>query len=69
MRVDASISYHHVLTDTSSLSLTLGGLNFLNRNNIINRYYRVSPHDSGMAQEIDNLSLAFVPNISFRFNF
>ena len=69
MRVDASISYNHDFTDTSSLSLTLGGLNFLNRKNIINRYYRVSPDDSEMAQEIDNLSLAFVPNISFRINF
>lgn len=69
MRVDASISYCHNFTDTSSLSLTLGGLNILNRKNVINRYYRVSPDNDAMAQEIDNLSLVFTPNISVRFNF
>lgn len=69
MRIDASISYGYDFTDTSSLSLTLGFLNILNRKNVINRFYRVSSDDSTMAQEVDNLSLAFTPNVSARFNF
>lgn len=69
MRVDASISYYYNFTDTSSLSVTFGGLNILNRKNVINRYYRVSSDDSATAQEIDNVSLTFTPNVSARFNF
>lgn len=68
-RVDLSSSYNIDLTDVGSLQIGLGILNLLNKENVINRYYRVDPEDNRSVIEINNTSLGFTPNASLRFNF
>lgn len=68
-RVDFSSSYSFNFTEKTDASLSLGLLNILNRENIINRYYRVSNDSPHETLEIDNTSLGFTPNILFKITF
>lgn len=69
VRVDLSASYSFDLSTSGKLKLGLGILNLLNRENIINRYYRVDSEDNQKAVEINNKSLGFTPNASVKFTF
>ncbi|MFD0977471.1 carboxypeptidase-like regulatory domain-containing protein [Salinimicrobium gaetbulicola] len=69
VRVDLSASYSFDLSNSGKLQLGLGILNLLNRENIINRYYRVDSEDNQKAIEINNKSLGFTPNASVNFTF
>lgn len=68
-RVDLSSSYNIDFPNTGTLKIGLGILNLLDRENVINRYYRVDSDDNRSAVEIDNSSLGFTPNASVRFIF
>ncbi|SMC35586.1 TonB-dependent receptor [Cellulophaga tyrosinoxydans] len=69
MRLDASTSYDFKFGDTRELSISLGVLNILNKNNILLRYYEVSPENSNEAIQIEKTSLALTPNISCTYKF
>ncbi|KQX04580.1 hypothetical protein ASC72_22620 [Flavobacterium sp. Root420] len=69
IRLDASLNYNFNFAPSTTASLTAGVINLTNRENVINRYYRVNPKDSNDAIQVDNKSLALTPNISFRVNF
>ena len=69
IRWDVSITYQFELTQSSKASLSLGIRNITNSKNVLNRYYEVDPDDSNKALMIDNLSLQFTPNASFRVRF
>lgn len=69
VRMDLSASYSFDLSNSGKLQLGLGVLNLLNRENIINRYYRIDSEDNQKAIEINNKSLGFTPNASIKFTF
>lgn len=65
-RLDSSIKYNFALYRATKASLSLGILNVTNRKNIIQRYYKLNTSE---IIEINNQSLKFTPNVSFRINF
>tara|TARA_R110002050_G_scaffold196426_2_gene331337 strand:+ start:29481 stop:32018 length:2538 start_codon:yes stop_codon:yes gene_type:complete len=69
LRVDASTSYNLKLNATQSFSVSFGILNLLNKKNVINRYYEVSAENENEAIQIENFSLGFTPNFSFKYAF
>jgi hypothetical protein len=69
MRLDASLNYNFNLSESIKASFTAGVINATNQDNVINRYYKVSPNDSNDAIQVDNKSLGLTPNVSFRVNF
>lgn len=69
IRLDLSGSYLVDLRRSGQLRIGVGILNLLNRENIINRYYRVDPENNKKAIEINNTSLGFTPNASLKFTF
>ena len=69
MRLDASLSYDFKLSSNINASLKAGVLNVTNERNTIIRYYEVDPNDDQNAIEIENRSLGFTPNLSFRVRF
>lgn len=69
IRLDSSLKYHFQLSKKVKSSLTLGILNLLNKENIINRYYVVNQNNDELATEVNHTSLGFTPNISFRVHF
>ncbi|MDR7211882.1 carboxypeptidase-like regulatory domain-containing protein [Flavobacterium piscis] len=69
IRLDASLNYNFNLSESVKASITAGVINAANRNNIINRYYKVNPNDPDAVIQVDNKSLGLTPNISFRVNF
>ena len=69
MRLDASLHYRFNINANITSSLRMGAINVLNRGNIINTYYEVHPSDTNKTIKIQNKSLGFTPNLSFRCNF
>lgn len=69
MRLDASCSYQFTIDSKVKGIFRAGVLNTTNKDNIINRYYKVDPNDSNKTLKVDNKSLGLTPNISFRVNF
>ena len=68
-RLDGSLSYAIALSKEKSLTVKAGILNILNKENIIDRYYRVSDENQSEAEEINITSLKFTPNASLQFRF
>jgi hypothetical protein len=68
-RLDASMNYSFKFSERVKASLRAGVINLTNERNLINRYYEVDPNNSDEAIQIDNTSLGFTPNVSFRVNF
>ena len=68
-RLDGSLSYAIELSKEKSLTVKAGILNILNKENIIDRYYRVSDENQSEAEEINVTSLKFTPNASLQFRF
>lgn len=68
-RLDASSSYTFFLAEKVRAQFNLGFLNLLNRENVINSYYKVNTEDDSKAVRIDNTSLRFTPNALFRVEF
>jgi hypothetical protein len=69
MRLDASFSYNFNFNAAIKATLRGGIINITDKNNIINRYYKVNPNDSNSTIVVNNKSLGMTPNISFRVNF
>jgi hypothetical protein len=69
LRFDTSASYTFKLTDTTKGIFNIGIQNVTNQDNTINRYYEVDTNDSEKTIQIDNKSLKFTPNLSFRVKF
>jgi len=69
MRFDASVSYTFKFSNTTKGIFNIGIKNITNQNNTINRYYEVDSNNSKQTNQIDNKSLRFTPNASFRVKF
>ncbi|MDV7140323.1 TonB-dependent receptor plug domain-containing protein [Maribacter sp. TH_r10] len=67
LRADASAIYNFNLTPRIKATTGISVLNFINRKNILNRYYQINENDE--IETIENVSLGLTPNISFRVTF
>ena len=67
IRADASAVYNFKISNTINASFGASVLNFLNRKNTLNTYYRLN--DTDEVETIENVSLGITPNLSFRFFF
>ncbi len=67
LRVDASAIYMFKLNRRIKGSAGVSLLNLTNRNNSLNRYYRVT--DDNQIETVDNTSLGFTPNVSLRVSY
>lgn len=68
-RVDTSLSYNFNFNSTIKATFRAGIINLTNEKNNINRYYKVDTNDAEKTIEVNNRSLAFTPNVSFRIHF
>ncbi|RNC89325.1 MAG: TonB-dependent receptor [Allomuricauda sp.] len=66
-RADASATYGFDLSRRVKATAGVSLLNLTNRKNVLNRYYRVN--DDNEIEQVDNFSLGFTPNLSFRISF
>ncbi|UWX55624.1 hypothetical protein NYZ99_03945 [Maribacter litopenaei] len=66
-RADASANYDFNLSSRVKASLGASILNFTNRKNELNTYYRLN--DSGEIETVRRISLGVTPNASFRISF
>ena len=67
LRLDASATYSFPIGNTIKAKAGASILNVTNKRNILNRYSRVSPDNE--LETVDNISLGFTPNVSFRLRF
>jgi hypothetical protein len=67
LRADASAVYEFDLSRGLKASVGASVLNFTDRRNILNTYYRIN--DTGEVGAIENVSLGITPNFSFRVRF
>ncbi|MCL5245110.1 TonB-dependent receptor [Cellulophaga sp. 20_2_10] len=67
VRADVSALYNFKLSKTCNATFGASILNILNKENILNRYYRVT--DENEIETVESASLGITPNISFRVNF
>jgi len=66
-RADASAIYNFQLSRNIRANAGLSILNFTDRKNTLNKYYRVNENDE--IETIENFSLGITPNVSFRVSF
>ncbi len=67
LRTDASIIYDFNLGTKIKASTGISVLNFTNRTNILNRYYRINIENK--IETVESYSLGITPNFSFRLKF
>lgn len=67
LRVDASALYDFKISTRVKGQAGISVLNVLNKQNILNTFYRVNTQDE--IEKVENISLGFTPNISFRIFF
>ncbi|MGB3149727.1 MAG: TonB-dependent receptor [Maribacter sp.] len=66
-RADASATYNFNITTKIKSSLGISVLNFTNRKNTLNTYYRLN--DTNEVETVQRISLGVTPNASFRVSF
>lgn len=66
--VNFSANYNWLLSSKNSLQFGLSVLNILNRDNIVNRYYRVNKANESI-ESVNTLALKRTPNLSMKFSF
>ncbi|RZK11892.1 MAG: TonB-dependent receptor [Flavobacterium sp.] len=66
--VNLSANYNWTLTPKSNLQFGISVLNILNRDNIVNRYYRVNKTNESI-ESVNTLALKRTPNLSVKYNF
>jgi len=66
-RADASAIYNFQIGRTIRANAGLSILNFTNRRNSLNKYYRVNQDNE--IETVENFSLGITPNVSFRVSF
>lgn len=67
IRVDASASYGFDMGSRVKANAGISLLNLTNRENLLNRYYRLS--ETNEIETVENVSLGITPNVSFRVSF
>ena len=67
LRADASAVYDFNISSTVKASTGISVLNFTNRANILNTFYRVNNQNT--VETVESFSLGVTPNFSFRVNF
>ncbi len=67
LRIDASATYSFRLGNKINATAGISILNLTNKENVLNRYFRVSEDDE--VETVENISLGFTPDISFRIRF
>ncbi|QLG46124.1 TonB-dependent receptor [Costertonia aggregata] len=67
LRADASAIYSFDLSSNIKATFGASVLNFTDRENILNTYYRIT--DSDGIETVENVSLGITPNFSFRVSF
>ena len=67
LRADASAMYSFDIGSAVKASAGVSVLNFTDRKNILNAYYRLN--DQNNIEKIENVSLGLTPNLSFRVRF
>ena len=68
-RLDISSSYNFRFSKNVKATARIGFTNLTNRQNIIDSYYTVDTNSSNNVKRVNNFSLPFTPNLSFRVNF
>ncbi len=67
LRADASAIYDFTLSPRIKATIGASVLNFTNRKNILNIYYRLNDNDE--IETVESVSLGLTPNFSFRLKF
>ncbi|MGB5666111.1 MAG: TonB-dependent receptor, partial [Maribacter sp.] len=67
LRADASAIYDFDLSSKVKATIGASILNFTNRKNILNTYYRLNDNDE--IETVESTSLGLTPNLSFRVRF
>ncbi|MCP4976867.1 MAG: TonB-dependent receptor [Maribacter sp.] len=67
LRADASAIYDFDLSHRIKATVGASVLNFTNRKNILNTYYRINDNDE--VETVESVSLGLTPNFSFRIRF
>jgi hypothetical protein len=67
LRADASAIYDFTLSPRLKATVGTSILNFTNRKNILNTYYRLNDNDE--VETVESVSLGLTPNFSFRIRF
>ncbi len=67
LRADASVIYDFNISSTLKASTGISVLNFTDRANILNRYYRINT--IGEVETVESFSLGVTPNFTFRLKF
>ncbi len=67
LRVDASAMYDYDISTKIKATVGASVLNVLNKKNILNTYYRLD--ENNQIETVENISLGFTPNFSFRLQF
>ncbi len=67
LRADASAIYNFDLSPRIKATVGASVLNFTNRKNILNTYYRLNDNDE--IEIVESVSLGLTPNVSFRIRF
>ncbi|WP_299064407.1 carboxypeptidase-like regulatory domain-containing protein [uncultured Polaribacter sp.] len=68
-RIDVSGSYNFLFSDAIKATIRLGFTNITDRKNTIDSYFVVDESEENNVKRIDNYSLPFTPNLSFRVRF
>lgn len=68
-RLDLSGSYDFNLSNYIKSTIRIGFTNITNKKNSIDSYYIVDDKSKNNVRRVDNYSLPFTPNLSFRINF
>ncbi|WP_282071882.1 TonB-dependent receptor [Polaribacter atrinae] len=68
-RLDLSGSYDFNFSEAIKSTVRLGFTNLTDKNNIIDSYYVVDETSENNVRRVNNYSLPFTPNLSFRINF
>lgn len=67
LRADASAVYNFDINSRIKATAGISVLNFTDRNNILNTYFQIN--ETNVIETIENFSLGFTPNFSFRVKF
>jgi len=68
-RIDLSGSYDFNISEAIKSTIRLGFTNITDKQNIIDSYYLVDETSENNVRRVNNYSLPFTPNLSFRINF
>jgi hypothetical protein len=68
-RIDLSGSYDFNFSEAVKSTIRIGFTNLTDKQNTIDSYYVVDNSNANNVRRVDNFSLPFTPNLSFRVNF